>query len=204
MSLKQILSSHPLSPLTGIRCWHVIFVISASASNLLAGPIQYSLTATGSGKLGSTSFFSRLFTFTSLADTDEVLLFSPGIYYVPNTSATVTVAGLPTATFLVSTINAANNNIPAVGFSDHTNNLAILFCEGAATSGYQLKTATGPILGSAGFNIATSFATSSGSFVLNSVTSQVTFQATLVPEPSTAVFAASIFALLASHRRRRG
>jgi hypothetical protein len=149
-----------------------------------AAPVTYEFTATGSGSLGASTFTNAAFTLTSTADTSQVTS-SGGVFEVPDLTATVSVAGLGTATFTTPTINVDNQPLARAGFSDPIQNLAILFVDNSAFAGYDLTTSIGPLSGPPTINPGSAFATTAGNFVLDSV-SPATFQATVqaAPEPS--------------------
>jgi hypothetical protein len=126
---------------------------------------------------------------TASADTTQIV--HPLNFEVPNLLATVTVDGLPTATFTISTITFDNQLAQALGVESGTIGSPgpdILDIRNPAFAGYGLSTSLGPLVGSPLFNSGFHFGTSSGDFVLTSVSGQVTFFATLgssTPEPST-------------------
>ncbi len=149
--------------------------------------ITYTFSGTGSGSLGSQSFTDTLFTITSTADTSQVTNSSPGIFRVPDLTANVTVSGIGTGTFTITTINVSNQNVSRVGISDPNQNMAILFVDNPAVATYDLTTAIGPLTGPTAFNPGATFATTAGDFSLTVVPS-ATFQATVgqaIPEPAT-------------------
>jgi len=103
---------------------------------------------------------------------------------VPDITATVFVSGIGAATFTIPTINVVNQNLPAVGFSDPTHNLAILFANNNSVFvSYDLSTSIGLLTGTPSFNPFSSFETTADIFSISSV-SDITFQAIMVPEPS--------------------
>ncbi len=147
--------------------------------------LSYSFSGTASGALGMNTFSDASFTITSTGDTSLLTHPAAGVVAVPDTTATVFVSGLGTATFLIPTDNRDNQNFGSVGFSAPVQSLAILFESNPAFATYNLTTPIGPIAGASIFNPGAEFATTAGNFSLTSV-STVTFQATLqsVPEPS--------------------
>jgi hypothetical protein len=176
----------------------------AGLRNLQATEVIYTLSSVGSGHLGTNSFFSARFTITSTADTSQITHSSLGVFQVPDITATVFVSGIGTATFTIPTINVANQGLPAVGFSDPTQHLAILFANGnPAMASYDLSTSLGPITGYSSFNGFASFGTTAGGFLLSSV-STVTFQAIVVPEPSILALLGFCFICVTSQLLRRG
>jgi hypothetical protein len=74
---------------------------AAAAVNLaVCSPIVYSFTGSASGTLGTTAFSNASFTVTSAGDTSLVTLAPGSIYQVQVSSSMITIAGLPSATFL--------------------------------------------------------------------------------------------------------
>jgi hypothetical protein len=150
-----------------------------------ATSIIYTFSGVGSGDLGADAFNNASFTITSTADTSQIINPMPGILHVPDMTATISVSGVGSGTFDISTINVDGQDGNArVGFSDPVQNLAILFVENAAFATYDLNTPIGPLSGAPSFNSGAQFGTTAGNFSLTSV-STATFQATAVPEPGT-------------------
>jgi hypothetical protein len=151
-----------------------------------ADPIIYSLSSTGSGRLGTNLFSATSFTITSTADTLDITNTSARIFHVPDITATVSVFGLGSAMFTIPTINVANQRnsqgLSGAGISAPNQQLAILFANNPAFANYDLSYSVGPFTGSPAFNPSALFETSVGAFSLTSV-SDVTFQAIVVPEP---------------------
>jgi hypothetical protein len=147
--------------------------------NAPAAPITYTFSATGSGWLGDTPFYNSFFQLTATADTSQISNPSPGLFRVTDSIATVSVSGLATATFDITTINVDNQSLSRVGFSDPVQSLAILFVDNPAFATYDLSTVIGPLSGPPVFNYGDKFLTSSGNFSLTEV-STVTFEASVV------------------------
>jgi hypothetical protein len=186
-----------INPLDGVRtsglagaALAVIISLCGSVA-AQATPIIYTFSGIASGALGAHSFNNASFTITATADTSQITSLGAGIPDVPDTSAAISISGIGSGTFSISTINVDNQSIPAVGFSDPVQDLAILFVEDPAFATYDLSTPIGPISGAVGaYNSGAQFATTAGAFSFSSV-STATFQATPVPEPGTI----SLFAL---------
>ena len=151
-------------------------------------PAVYTLSATGTGYLGDTSFSDALLIFSAVADitniTETLTPYGPTpIFLVPDTTATVSIAGVGSAIFTSPTCNFANPQNQAVGIS-LTNLLDILDVTSPALANYDLSSSLGPISGTPTINQYAYFETTAGNFGLTSVSS-VTFQANVAPEPST-------------------
>ena len=132
-----------------------------------AGPITYTLTSTGTGTLGGVPFTDAVVTVTLVADTSTVII---GIVVPPNPwlfnpgTATVSVAGLGTATFtdsigIFSTFNDPTPTlfgVPVVAIldlsnpSDPSSGTGILGQAGPELLGYGLQTPFGPDTGLGG------------------------------------------------------
>jgi hypothetical protein len=183
--------------------------ISVAAPSL-AVPITYTEQATGSGCLGGTTtaectanhgFTNATVTLTMSNNTTNVSGSSPSFFNVQQPSNPLTLmVGLTTATFTDITQASVNQTTtfvsPNAGFGDNTTVNGILFTKNSLFSSYDLKTSIAPITGAAIFTLGQSFATTDGLFVLNAVTGQATFTATLSPVPLPALPAAASLALL--------
>jgi hypothetical protein len=161
-----------------------LICVSGGVCEVQGAQATYTLSTVGSGHIGLQTFTLAHVTIISTADTSQITNSQPGIFHVPDITATVFVSDIGTATFTIPTINVANQNNSRVGFSAPNQGLAILFADNNPPfHSYDLSTSLGPLTGSASFNSGVSFMTTLGSFSLTSV-SDVTFQAVVVPEPS--------------------
>jgi hypothetical protein len=172
---------------------------------VLATPITFTFAGIGSGSLGSTSFTDAEFKITALADTDDVSVAagSRRVHRVFNATALVSISGVGDAEFTMPTISVANQNTPAVGFSDPGQDLAILFANlNPAFATYNLRTAMGPTPGVPTINDGEVFATTLGEFVLDEV-STVSFEAVggVVSEPTALLLICVGLAGVAAVRR---
>jgi hypothetical protein len=157
-----------------------------AAGSASAATLSFIESTTASGSLSGASFSNALVTFSGTGDTNDITVLSPGIYGIVGVPVSVTIAGLGSANFtdmiqLVS--NTPNNDI---GIGDTDLNQGILFT-GVTNSGYDLSTSYGPVSGTAILNPGQAYATSAGSFVLNTA-GATTYQATVgavsaAPEP---------------------
>jgi hypothetical protein len=151
-----------------------------------AESITYTLQFTAAGSLGS--FANAQVTFTGKGDTANVMNFGGVFFAIDVTTATVTVAGLGTATF---TDSISINNFQSAGFVGWNDNL--VGDMGDVINGvfatYDLKTSIGPVAGSvsAGTFVAPPFSypTSLGSLTFTSFGDTGTFTATAIPEPAS-------------------
>jgi hypothetical protein len=181
-----------------------------------AASVTYVETTTASGSLGGSSFTNALVTMTAIADTANVMpipLFNA--LGVDDESATVSIAGLGTATFTGTAgthffVNHGSLGVsPTVGLaagSIAAPRADILDVTNPVFSTYGLTTSFGPVSGttSGGGGGAFSFATSSGPLFFDAFTAAGTFQATVVPEPSSLVLTgiAAVAGMVMGARRR--
>jgi hypothetical protein len=171
-----------------------------------AESITYMESTVASGTLGLQSFTDAVVTLTFVGDTTNVTNPSPGHYVNSVGTATVTVAGIGTATF-TDQIQVFDNQMYAAGFTDVTINEDILDQAGGFQVTYDLKTAIGPVTGPLYPGTGPKFATNQGALVLTSASLTGTFTATTsaVPEPSSIVLAstAGLIGVVCSWRRRK-
>lgn len=81
-----------------IRSLKLVFLAAVAVGSAYGGPITFTMTATVSGTLGTTSFTDALLTVTSIADTSDVTVIggaSPDLVYaVTALDSTVSIAGV--------------------------------------------------------------------------------------------------------------
>src|SRR5215469_6425811 len=129
-----------------------------SVTRVQAVPIIYTLSSTASGTLGGASFTNAAVVITLTGDTANV---TPGPAPYTDTlvnfgSATVTIAGVGTATFtdqiaILSTLTDTSLfGVPAVLIVDNTTNTGLLLQTGSVYTTYNLKSSLGPISGTGG------------------------------------------------------
>jgi hypothetical protein len=153
-----------------------------------AGPITYTETVTGVvGSLGASSFTNALVTYTMNADTANIQQLSPGVYFLTH-SATVTVAGIGTASITSPPISVLVNQFSMDAGFTALNAFAILFTDNIGFGGYDLTTSIGPLNGLSEAGAGFTLATTQGNFQMTVAPGErSTFTATLsaVPEPTT-------------------
>jgi hypothetical protein len=175
-----------------------------------ANSVVYTLSGTGTGSLGATPFSDVVFTITSTADTANITesQLQPGppgyyIFVVPDITATVFVSGLGAATFTIPTHNFDNFNTDIAGISASDLKGDILDINNSAFTSYDLSSSLGPLTGTPLINPGVTFQTTVGDFSLSSI-SFVTFQADVVPEPSTFAFlGVALFGLVLWRQRHK-
>jgi hypothetical protein len=164
--------------------------IGLLASTAFASPIEFIHTGSGSGSINGVSFSQAAFTIDDFADTTAVQACGAQCLLVNDTSASITISGVGSFTFVTPTHTFVNNGLDLVGFSRGAGDL-YNGPTNSAFAGYGLASAIGPITGSGSLVQWTTapVVTSGGTLVFNTATTDATFQAitmtTAVPEPAT-------------------
>jgi hypothetical protein len=173
-----------------------------------AGPITFTETQLGIGSLGGTSFNNALVTLVLTTDTSTIT--GSGIFYDIG-PATVTVAGIGTATFTDTMEVFSNQGNHAAGIEDAQPGMGdVLDVFNTAFGTYALNTAIGPLPGNPEGSPGQSFPTSLGAFILTSSANgdhPAMFAATTVgsvPEPATLGLLTAGIALFLIRRRVAG
>jgi hypothetical protein len=190
----------------------ILFVAMAVVENrVTATPITFTETVTASGSLGANDFTNALVTITAIANTNGVRQVPgyAGVLGVNDTSVTITVVGIGTATFTGPVFTFVNTGIGQAGMDSGTianPGTDILDVNNSAFKTYDLKTSIGPVSGPPNTEAGQSYATTDGNLIFNAFTNPppATFEAQ-VPEPSTIVCAttAVLWGLFYAYRRRR-
>lgn len=174
-------------------------IMAGLAGKTEAAFVTYTETATGSGTLGTTTFTNAALTFTQTADTANVIYVFNGdprsgsySYMVGDATATVTIAGVGTASFTgpTFTTDSPTGRFGGLGSGGPVFGGNIILDVGSPVfANYNLQSSFGPASGDPGITTSNIFsinyATNLGDLALNSVTGQATFQASVVPEPSS-------------------
>jgi hypothetical protein len=173
-----------------------------------AGPITFTETQSGIGSLGGTSFNNALVTIVLTSDTSTIT--GSGIFYDIG-PATVTVAGVGTATFTDTMEVFSNQGNHAAGIEDAQPAMGdVLDVFNTAFDTYALNTAIGQLSGKPEGSPGQSFPTSLGAFILTSSGNgdhPATFTAATVgsvPEPATLGLLTAGIALFLIRRRVAG
>lgn len=182
----------------------ILFIFATGcALSAWAVPITYILSGTGTGSVGATPFADAAFTIRVFADTGSIAQSSP-LFQVEAISSTVDVTGFPSAVFTVDERVLVAQDVPALAFSRSLSRGGndLLDIENAAFANYDLRSTFGPVFDPAPFAVSQFWGEPStlGNVAFTSAR-DVTFTATVVPEPSSlALVGIGLFATL----RRRG
>jgi hypothetical protein len=171
----------------------VVIIGLACPTQSDAGFIAYTESITTSGTFNGMTFSGQLVTLTFTGDTTNVTATTNG-FANSITKATVTVAGLGTAT-LSDTFKVGVDTFPT--FSDFTatdvttsTDILDTFAVTSGFTGVDLKSAFGPVSGGASYPVGTSFATSTGTFAFTQTGGGVSTASASVPEPSSVLITA--------------
>jgi hypothetical protein len=192
-----------------------LFILVCLFTQAHGGLIIYTFSGTGTGSFGATQFANSHFLITATADTSDVSAVDPYVSQILVQSATVEVDAFNTASFETGLrlFQGPYYSIPPGSLGDATVGLSLatgpdlldLFQH--AFVGYDLATALGPVFvpvpdyqSRLSFN---NIPTSIGPMTLGS-SLNVTFTATLVPEPSSiSIFGGAVtFMVLAARNRK--
>ena len=181
--------------------------ILSSAVSLAAhgAPVTFTESVTGSGSLGS-AFSNQLITISGTADTSGITT-GVGLYTLFLPTATITVNGFSPVTLNGGVTVFSNTFAQVAGFEAHSPTFDVLDTVSPAFAAYMLVGAISSS-GTAQFLAGTAFATSGGSFVLDSVSGNSTFTAGaptsgIAPEPaSIALFGTGLLAFAGTTRRK--
>jgi PEP-CTERM motif len=180
-------------------------IIALTSVRAIATPIEFILSGVGAGELNKVDFTTSSFVITSFGDTDNRIVGS-NYYQILHGSSSININGIGTVQILTQTSTAVNSGNQII-YGDVETNLGLVY--GPFTTqfnSWDMTTGIGPISASGGIGewISSPVLTNDGSLdffdSINTIT--LTFQAILVPEPSTlALLALGLIALLLARRR---
>jgi len=168
-----------------------IFWIAMAVGKLAgAGPITFTISTTGSGTLGASTFTDATITFTQVSDTALIgSCFSAIDLCSPTSTAnTLTLQGLGTFTITDPT-RFFDNPGGSVGVDDSNTFIDAISEHDAAFVSYNMQTALGPISNTVSSPKYTGMGTSGGAFSYTGNSTVATFRAvtgvSAVPEPGS-------------------
>jgi hypothetical protein len=165
----------------------LLITTGALSTHASASVVVYTETADITGSLNGVAFTDSVLTLTMTADTSSIAGSAPIFTLIAPLDFTL--AGVGSGVFTDEVQAVANQTRPLAGFGDNSNGEGLLFTLNAAFAAYDLSTSVGPLSGEAIINAGTSFGTSGGAFVINSVSGgDATFAASVgsaIPEAST-------------------
>jgi hypothetical protein len=171
----------------------------------VAVPIIYTLSSgSGSGTLGGETFSNVPLALSVAADTSQIV--NGGNYQITNLTATISISGFATATFTAPYLRMfAAPRFGGVGFASYADNDMLIqdlldLVNNPALMQYHLDTSFGPLTGTGAVNPGEYYPTDKGELTFFSVPT-VTFQAKIVPEPSTAALLVGCVVALVVRRR---
>ena len=173
---------------------------TAIPGNGWAAPVTYIVRGNGSGLMNGVNFADQDFTITASADTANIM--GGPIFVVINDSTQVAIDGLGMDDFTNEVQTVSNQLTDLAGFGDNGFSLGVQFANNPVFSSYDLSTSLPETLGAPVFNGGISFPTVNGSVTWTDVTT-VSFEAIVVPEPTTGVLWMVCGLLAIGYRRRR-
>jgi len=171
-----------------VRASVCLLILWGAVSCSFGAGITFTHSGVGSGSIGGVPFANASFSITELGDTSNRLSFAGG-FSIDDMSATILISGVGLFHFVTPTRTFVNTNLSLVGFSRATIFGTDLFNgpTAGAFASWDMLSPIGPITGS-GQLLAWSFSpvtTDGGTLIFNNSTPSATFQATVIPEPST-------------------
>jgi hypothetical protein len=159
-----------------------------------ADPATYTFSGTGSGDVGGVLFNNEAFSIAVSADTASIVNPGAGVYFVNDIASTIAIDGFGLATFTGPDGNSVfvNNNVVTAGFAlgsppSPGPGTDLLDIDNAAFGIYDLATSYGPVFDATPFGVINFVdqATTIGDVTFTAY-QDVTFTATVIPEPASA------------------
>jgi hypothetical protein len=190
----------------------VLLTVVGGARDALAAPIVFTFSGVGSGSVGDTAFSDAAFTITAYGDTDNRQP-SRGSFFIDHSSAMVSIAGIGDVHLITPTRTIAyRDGVPPRSLFVRAPSGLVLFngpADAAVFGAWDMLSSVGPVVGT-GILLQWDdpsfppFDTDAGTLVFEfSQEVPATFQAILIPEPSTAMLLATGILALATGRMNR-
>jgi hypothetical protein len=176
-----------------------------SLSSISASPITFIYSGVGSGTVDSTPFTDAQFAFTSTGDTDD-RMGEFDVSQINHLTSRIEIEGVGTFSVLVSTGTFVNRYFGIVGYGYPYQADLLVGPTHDAFKTWDMLGSIGPIHGVGALVQwdSAQFETDGGVVDFDNSPSAVTFEATVVPEPSSVVLAAiGLIGLAALGRRRK-
>jgi len=186
--------------------WAVLICFIAMAARSGAEPILFTFSGTGGGSAGGTSFANAPFSIQFFGDTTGVTPTGTGSFSIQDSVSTLYVEGIGAGSFAVDMRMFALQS-GTVGFGVEGGN-TLLVLTGPALAGYDLKSSFVPAtfagVGADPLERFRNIGTTLGPVSLTSA-QDVTFSATMVPEPSTVglLVAAAVSLVICRQAKRK-
>lgn len=170
--------------------WSLTVVVYAALSaNAFALPIMFTHTGRGSGTIDDMAFSDADFTVTALGATENRNDETPGLFFINHDSSSIAISGVGVLQFVTPTRTFVNSGVTIVGFSRAGFSGLDLF-NGPANQvfgSWDMLSSVGPIDGTANLLqwLSSPVVTDAGVLVFSSGSSNGTFKATIVPEPTS-------------------
>ena len=186
-----------------MRILSAILAFVLMSNNAIGVQIDYVFTGSASGNVNGVSFGNSAFTITALAETTSRAIVETNVLTVPSISSSIEIDGVGTFNVFSSTrtfryLNSVGYSRPLPGgldLYDLQNNSLVNW---GMQSSFGPVTTTGHVLQWDSQPVQTS----GGILVLNETFTGGTFQAVIVPEPSTLTLAALGIAATLAYRCR--
>ena len=121
------------------------FVVAVASSIAPAALVEYQFEGIGTGSLDTTSFDNAPFFLQVFVDTDDIFAPSGTVIRVEAILSTISIDGIGSLDFTVSTSIARNNTFDSIVFADHLNDSALLIVENPVLDSYDLSAPFGPV-----------------------------------------------------------
>ncbi len=177
---------------------------STIANSASASPIMFTHTGSGSGSLGGVPFSNAAFVITATGDTANRVP-SGNAYIIVHDTASISIDGVGTVSFVTSTSTAVNHGFQEAVFGNLGAGLALITGPvHSSLASWDMLSSIGPINGSVNL-LQWNFSpviTTGGDLLFNNSSVAGSFQAVVVPAPAPLGAIVGV-ALLGRRRRAR-